>query len=287
MMTTLVPNVSEAYVNVKRLWLNSGIDQLTRKYTIATDLKLCNVLRGVMNRSSCHPCCWCDAKRDALHRKGEQRTIGSLLSLFFDFFESKKDKKEAKHFGNVIHPPMLSDDVYSNTPVISIIPPRELHLLIGPVNKLFDEMEEVWPEAEVRLKRCNVKREDYHGGSFNGNSSRKLLKNVDRLEALNPPQNVQKFITTFKSFNAVVAACYGSELDADYLQKIQIFAADYHCLGVSVTPKIHAVIYHISEFCELTGRGLGPFRLLSIEKTIETPLCGYIVTTPSFSNDKY
>ena len=85
------------------------------------------------------------------------------------------------------------------------------------------------------------------------------MKNVDRLEALNPPQKVQKFITTFKSFNAVVAACYGSELDADYLQKIQIFAADYHRLGVSVTPKIHAVIYHISEFCELTGRGLGPW----------------------------
>ena len=52
----IVPEVKEEYVNVKRLWLNSGLDQLERKFTVATDLKLCNILLGMMNHSSAHPC---------------------------------------------------------------------------------------------------------------------------------------------------------------------------------------------------------------------------------------
>ena len=30
-------------------------------------------------------------------------------------------------------------------------------------------------------------------------------------------------------------------------------------LNISVTPKIHAVMYHIAEFCQMTGRGLDPW----------------------------
>ena len=77
----LVPDVSEDYVNVKRLWMNRGVEHL-RNYTVATDSKLCNILLGMMNHSSCHPCAWCDITKDALHKKGNQRTISSLMNLF-------------------------------------------------------------------------------------------------------------------------------------------------------------------------------------------------------------
>ena len=30
-------------------------------------------------------------------------------------------------------------------------------------------------------------------------------------------------------------------------------------LGISVTPKVHAVFHHIIEFCEFSGMGLGAF----------------------------
>ena len=33
----------------------------------------------------------------------------------------------------------------------------------------------------------------------------------------------------------------------------------YMKLSVSVTPKVHAVFYHIEEFCSLTKMGLGPW----------------------------
>ena len=154
---------------------------------------------------------------------------------------------------------IVCNDVSKTTPVICVIPPPELHLLMGPVNKMYSEMEAMWLASEEWLNSCNVQKEEYHGGTFAGNESRQLLRNVDRLEALAPPEECKKFVTAFKSFNDVVSACYGSELGVDYLQKITIFAADYFRLGISVTPKVHTVIYHIPEFCELTGRGLGPW----------------------------
>ena len=67
----IVPKVSEDYVNVKRLWINIGIHVLQKKYTIATDLKLCNVLLGMMSPSSCHPCVWCDITKGNLSKKGK------------------------------------------------------------------------------------------------------------------------------------------------------------------------------------------------------------------------
>ena len=52
---SLVPEVPELYVNVKQIWISCDINNL-KKYTVATDLKLCNVLIGMVNHSSCHPC---------------------------------------------------------------------------------------------------------------------------------------------------------------------------------------------------------------------------------------
>ena len=81
----IIPVIQENYLNVKRLWLETRLDSLTRAYTIATDLKLCNVLLGLMLHSSSHPCCWCDINKNNLNHKGVSRTIDNLLSLFWNF----------------------------------------------------------------------------------------------------------------------------------------------------------------------------------------------------------
>ena len=64
----LVPDVCEDYVNVKRLWMNCVVYHL-RNYTVVTDLKLCNILLGMTNQSSCLLCAWFDITKDALHKK--------------------------------------------------------------------------------------------------------------------------------------------------------------------------------------------------------------------------
>ena len=80
----LVADIPENYVNVKRLWLNADIESLRQRYTVATDLKLCNIL-GVMSHRSSHPCCRCDMHKTNLKNKGTQGTITSLMALFWPF----------------------------------------------------------------------------------------------------------------------------------------------------------------------------------------------------------
>ena len=111
------------------------------------------------------------------------------------------------------------------------------------------------------MKRLNIKREEYHGGSFCGNDSRKLLKNVSILAEIapNPSDNVKNYIEAFKSFDKVVASCFGKKLFPDYVEKINDFKVKYNRLKINVTPKIHAVFHHVSEFCQFTGKGLSPW----------------------------
>ena len=44
-----------------------------------------------------------------------------------------------------------------------------------------------------------------------------------------------------------------------YGESIKKFTNAYLKLGISITPKVHAVMYHVEEFCNLSGRGLGPW----------------------------
>ena len=172
----------------------------------------------------------------------------------------KDDSKDAKLYGNVIHPPINSDNLEDSTHVIEIIPPPELHLLIGPVITLNNELEQVWPQFQDWLKACNVKKTDYHGGSFEGNDSRALLKNINRLEELFPVTNLKtkKYSIALSALNEVVATCYGPELHPDFEKKPEKFTEAYLSLKINVTPKIHAVMHHVTEFCHLTGVGLEP-----------------------------
>ena len=67
---SIVPNIAESYFNMKKIWINVGMHRFNRKFTIATDLKLINILLGLQSHSSMHPCCWCDIDKYNLDAKG-------------------------------------------------------------------------------------------------------------------------------------------------------------------------------------------------------------------------
>ena len=164
----IAPGVPENYINMKKLWLSIGLDKLKYDFTIATDLKLCNILLGLMSHSSMHPCCWCDTSKYNLDKRGNQRTFASLYELFWAYFDAKANRSQAKEYGNVIHPPII-DMEDDNTPLIHKVPPPELHLLLGPTNHLYNELSKVWPGTDAWLQSIHIKKTDYHGGCFEGN----------------------------------------------------------------------------------------------------------------------
>ena len=88
--------------------------------------------------------------------------------------------------------------------------------------------------------------------------SRKLLICTNVLDEAFPKE-FKNYVDIFNSFNEVVITCYSRNLDKDYRKKIDYFKKKCLNLEISVTPKVHAVIYHVSEFCELKGMGLTPW----------------------------
>ena len=120
-------------------------------------MKLINILLGMQNHSCTHPCCWCDTDKNNLDKKGKQRTFSSLIDLFYEFKDANAKKEDAAKYGNVIHVPII-EGVDGDTPVIEKIPPPELHLLLGPTNKMYSGLENVWPGVEAWLQSIHVRK---------------------------------------------------------------------------------------------------------------------------------
>ncbi|CAH1114659.1 unnamed protein product [Psylliodes chrysocephalus] len=132
----------ENYDNVAALWNLLQINNFDG--TIATDLKLANILSGLMAHSASHPCTWCDVHKTNLKDCGSYRTIGNCLANYENWTANDAIFKNAKDYKNCIKPSILSTD--DDKRIINIIPPPELHLMLGVVNTI----------VGVMAKECEV-----------------------------------------------------------------------------------------------------------------------------------
>lgn len=126
----------ENYENVSKLW--SELCLKSFEGTIATDLKLANILAGIMPHSSLYPCTWCYAKKGELDSCGTLRSSQNTVENYTKWRASGAVKSQAKKFFNCVNPPLImtkNEKVY-----LDIIPPPELHLMLGVANTLFSYM---------------------------------------------------------------------------------------------------------------------------------------------------
>ena len=65
LILALVPDVQENYANVATLWNLLHLEPLDEygDVKVAADLKLCNIMLGLQNHASLHPCSWCDIEK--------------------------------------------------------------------------------------------------------------------------------------------------------------------------------------------------------------------------------
>jgi hypothetical protein len=66
-LIAIAPKTTENYENVQKIFkilnlVEPKIDDV--RLTIASDLKLINIILGLMSHGSLHPCCYCDQCRD-------------------------------------------------------------------------------------------------------------------------------------------------------------------------------------------------------------------------------
>lgn len=255
-LIAIVPIVYESYRNILQLWVLLKIkDIVTERIIVSADLKLGNVIFGLNAHSSSHPCCWCNVDKANLSEEGILRTLGSITEQFWKWQEAGAVPSCAKHYENCVHTSLIKGE--SQLLIIDLYPPPELHLMLGVVNHLYKAIEHEWSGVQQWAETCHVERQAYHGGSFDGNSCRKLLKNVDQLQSMCPLQ-VVKFVKALRDFDQVVSACFGSELNVNCFEKhLKDFKESYLALEIPVTPKVHCVFYHVEEFCRRNDSSLG------------------------------
>lgn len=123
----IAKNIKENYFNVLYIWKLLKIDELT-KYSISTDLKLANILMGIMSHSSAFPCTWCQANKHNLNNEGEPRTFENIRRNFLSWTKTGSNPKQSKNFFSCVHKP-IPDKL--DAPIVLVIPPPELHLLLG------------------------------------------------------------------------------------------------------------------------------------------------------------
>lgn len=258
----LASNSQENFENVSQLWTQLNISAFDG--TIATDLKMANILVGIMSHSSSFPCTWCYAKKESLHVCGQLRSSRNVLENYENWRAAGALKDRAKNFFNCIHPPLITTTEDKN--LLEIIPPPELHLMLGVVNTVFTHMlKEFETESLAWAESCYVQREITHGNpAFKGNSCKKLLENVDILRG-KKNLGLMKYVKVFDDFRKVTSACFGNDLKENYSECIQAFKKSYVDLGVNITPKVHAVFFHVEQFCAIKGVSLGFFSEQAME----------------------
>jgi len=251
-------------MNVLRIWVLLKLKTcvMIPRLTYAMDLKLMNIMLGLSSHASIHPCPWCDIQRKSLSEKGALRTFGNIQDNFWRWQGHGADRKNARNFFNCIHAPIIFGD--KDSKIIDLIPPPELHLLSGTVNTLYDHMVKEWPGASIWPDMCHVMRNALHGGTFDGNSCKKLLQNVDILRS-KCPVIALKYVNAFSCFNEVVHSCFGSVLRSNYIELIRKFRDSYLSLGISTTSKVHTIFHHVEDFCGKRQEPLGPFSEQALE----------------------
>jgi hypothetical protein len=162
------------------------------------------------------------------------RSFKNIRENYFRWLKSGGKKNNAKYFKNCVNEPLFNGD----DDVLEVVPPPELHLMLGAVNHMWTGMEAEFPEiCRNFARKLNIERESFHGGSFNGNSCKKILKKTDVLRELGSIECL-KFVDAFKAFNDVVHSCFGNELHENYNTTIDNFKKAYLDLGLSVTTRV-------------------------------------------------
>ena len=88
----------------------------------------------------------------------ELQIVGDCLENYDAWEKAGSNKGNAKNYKNCIYPPIISGN--ENTEIIDIIPPPELHLMIGIINIIFKHMLIEFEEDSLTWdKTCCVAQE--------------------------------------------------------------------------------------------------------------------------------
>ena len=271
MILASAPKVPENHHNCSIFIDKVNINSLVYKFT--GDLKLYNIVGGLMSGSAKHPCIYCEAAKEdgKWQEDAPLRTLRNIQQHVDDWQTSGGDRKKAKMFSNCVQSPLLaSGDDNPDTPMLLMTVPPALHLKLA-INHFLKELAKVWPEVLDWLTNMHIALEPYHGGqTLEGNEASKVLKNLDLLADIIPSPYVP-FLDCLYGLRDTIDSAFGFTLDPFYEDVIQHFQQSFEKLrlefGVSETTKLHIMFNHVGQFIKMTGKPLGEFSEQELENS--------------------
>ena len=162
-------------------------------------MKITNIFLGLGPASSKYPCPWCEISKDEFinfNRPSMEMKLRDISSIRENVSKYQvavsehqgKKKLSSALFYSCEKMPLVHQDTDNTTLTLDLVPPMELHLMLGVVNDLYDHLDKQLEENNCPITAndwsapLGLKRLHYHGGQFNGNQCKKLLSNTKILE---------------------------------------------------------------------------------------------------------
>lgn len=123
--------------------------------------------------------------------------------------------------------PCLVNEEDKTKLILEVIPLPELHMLMGVVNHVSTFISGYWPEYKEWVNGLGCIRRGYHGGTYEGNACRTILKNCDQLSLILPTE-LLPLLKPLRKFNSLVHGTFGNSLSSNYLQLIDDFRESYN-----------------------------------------------------------
>lgn len=174
LLLAVAPGVPEKYGNVAKIW-STLLHLNDFKCFIAGDLKIVNLLCGIMGHSSTFPCPYCTApKNNLLNTVAQPRTLGHIREMSINWRSMGSTNKLAKNYYNCIDEPLLCGSPDEQT--VNLCPPPALHITLGVMNAIYRKVESIDPDkAEEWVRVSSCQRHSKYG--FTGRNCHKLLNN--------------------------------------------------------------------------------------------------------------
>ena len=257
------PKTPETYDNCKIFLGKTECCDIS--FHFAADLKMSNICLGIMSHDSLHPCAYCEGTKNVFERDAVPRTLASISENYNKWRDESGKKTTLKNYNNCANEPLLQGSHDLSTPVLNIVPPPSLHIKLGIVNKLYSELQKLFPQLDQWPAALYIQQESYHGNTFEGNECNRLLKNLDMLRNMLPPHLIS-YYECFLAFRDAMHACLGYSIDPDFKEKVSKFEQTYMALDISVTTKVHIMTRHVPEYLEKHCKPLGHFSEQVVEQ---------------------
>ena len=114
-------------------------------------MKLALIMFGLSGASATFPSTWCDLNKlnfidNDRNKARKLRTVGSSKNSAAEYQEANKKHKRKTKLSAAPYKGFQHDSLVAlkdSAVIIDVLPPMELHLLLGIVNRLFDHLNDI------------------------------------------------------------------------------------------------------------------------------------------------